>query len=439
MPSPTELGEGASTGEAGGSRHRSLLELRRARRDPIGFLQRTASRGDVADFILADSRVFLLSHPRDIEAVLVTDGAMFAKSPALDRAARLLGRGLLTVEAPLHAIRKRAIAPTFHRQRLSRYAEIMTRHASGRADRWQSGEPIDMVEEMSALTLGVVGEAFFGADLEAVNGEIRQILATAIGTLDPLVALIAPMRRLRPARARLDAIVQDLIDHRLADPAPPDDLLTLLLEAEGTEATPEQLHDDLITMLLAGHDTIANALSWTWWWIATHSEAEAAFHREVDTVLAGRTPTLEDVTRLPYTRAVLAESLRLRPPAWILARRALADYMCGGVTIPEGSLVIMSPYLVHRDERFHPRPFQFEPGRWMQSGSSPTPKGGFFAFGAGRRSCIGESFAWTEGVIMLAALAQRWRFRSMDTAVDFDARITLRPRGPLTLRTEARG
>lgn len=424
--------------ESPGSRYDSLLELRRARRDPIGFLRRIASGGDVTPFSLAGQRGYLVSHPAQIEAILVTDGAGFAKSPALDRAARLLGRGLLTAEAPLHTARRRTIAPAFGRQRMSRYAGIMAALASRRAAGWHDTQAIDMVEEMSALTLGIVGESFCGTELDAVGAELRQILVTAIGSLDPLVALIAPMRRLRPARARLDAIVQDLIDSRLANPAPPDDLLTLLLDAEGPDATPEQLHDDFLTMLLAGHDTIANALTWTWWWLATHPEAEASFHREVDEVLERRPAMMEDLPRLPYTRAVLAESLRLRPPAWILARRALTDYECGGVLIPAGALVIMSPYLVHRDERFFPRPLQFDPARWMVPGASPTPKSGFFAFGAGRRSCIGESFAWMEGAIVLATLGHRWQFRSLDAAAEFDPRITLRPRGPLTMRIAAR-
>lgn len=424
--------------DAGGSGYSPLLEMRRARRDPIGFLQRIASRGDFVEFGLAGRTAFLISDPAAIEAILVTDAARFAKSPALDRASRLLGRGLLTAQSPLHDVRRRTMVPAFRRQRMSRYAGIMAAHASRRAAGWRPTQTLDMVEEMSALTLGVVAEAFFGADLEPVSSNLRLLLATAIGSLDPLVVLIAPMRQLGPARQRLDAIVQDLIDRRLADPSPPDDLLTLLLQAGGPEATPAQLHDDVVTMLLAGHDTIANALAWTWWWLATHPEAEAVFHREVDSVLEGRAVTLDDVGRLPFTRAVLAESLRLRAPAWILARRALTDYECGGVLIPKEGLVIMSPYLVHRDERFHPRALEFEPERWMKTGASPTPKGAFLPFGAGPRSCIGESFAWTEGVIVLATLAQRWQFDSLDGRSDVDARITLRPRGPLPMRLAAR-
>jgi cytochrome P450 len=315
---------------------------------------------------------------------------------------------------------------------------VIAAHARRRADAWRHGDVVDVVDEMASVSLGVVGETLFGADLTPEGPELRRILATAVAALDPLVALVAPRRRLRPARARLDAIVQSLIERRLAIPDPPDDLLGLLLSAEGPEATVVQLHDDAITLLLAGHDTIANALAWTLAWLAREPAVAAVLHDEVDAVLRGAPPTSDDLARLPYTRAVLAESLRLRPPAWILARKALADHHGPGGAIAAGTLVVMCSYLVHRDARFFADPLRFQPRRWLAAHVPPRPRLAFFPFGAGRRACIGEAFAWLEGILVLATLAQRWRLESTGGVDELDARITLRPRGPMRMRVVAR-
>lgn len=415
-------------------RSRHLLELRHRKRDPIGFLQHVASQGDVAEFPLGTGRAFLVSHPDDIERVLITDQAKFAKPPALERTARLLGRGLLTSEAGLNAARRRVIAPVFHREQMNRYAGIIVGHAARRAERWTSGESVDIADNMTALALRVVGECLFSADLEKSTGEVRDLLRTAVEALDPLVVLVSPMRRLRPVRERLHALVHQMIARQVADPR--DNLLALLVAARSPDATPEQLLDDALTMLLAGHDTIANALTWTWQWLSDTPTVDARFRAELADVLDGRAPSADDLPRLRYTRAVLAESLRLSPPAWLLARRALEDYRCGGVDMPRGSLVVMSPYLVHRDHRFHGEPLSFRPERWLEDDAS-RPRLAYFPFGAGRRSCIGEGFAWMEGVLVLATVAQRWRLRSTGPTREFDLRITLRPRGPQLMRVEA--
>lgn len=416
-----------------GVRSRNLLQLRRTR-DPVGFLQQLALQGDVAEFSLGAGRAFLVSHPEHIEGVLITGQAKFSKPPALERTSRLLGRGLLTSEAALNAARRRVIAPAFHREQMSRHAGIIVDHASRRARGWTHGESVDIADEMTALTLRVVGECLFSADLESSTAEIRDLLRTAVDALDPLVVLVSPMRRLRPVRERLHALIDQMIARQLAEPR--DNLLGLLLDARGPEATPEQLLDDALTMLLAGHDTVANALTWTWQWLSDNPEADARFRAELAESLDGRAPCADDLPRLRYARAVLAESLRLSPPAWLLARRALADHRCGDVVIPRGSLVVMSPYLVHRDPRFHADPLSFRPERWLVDGAV-RPRLAFFPFGAGRRSCIGEGFAWMEGVLVLATVGQRWRLRSTGPTREFDARITLRPRGPQLMQVEA--
>jgi cytochrome P450 len=435
------LGPPAASSATLDVRYLSLLGLRRASRDPIGFLEDVAGSGDAVSFSLAGQPAILLGHPDAIEDVLVTSGARFAKPPALQRAARLLGQGLLTADAARHTARRRAIAPGFHRARMAGYADVVAAHASRRAASWRDGDIIDAVDEMASLTLAIAGDALFGADLAPIAAEVRSVLAMAIGALDPLVALVAPQRRLRPARARLDAIVDALIARRVADPDPPDDLLGLLLAADGPDATPAQLHDDAITLLLASHDTIANALAWTWGWLASEPAVADAVRAEVESVLgagpAAVPATAADLPRLPFTRAVLAESLRLRPPAWILARRALVDHDGPAGPIAAGTLVVMSPYLVHRDPRFFPDPLRFDPRRWLAPSAPARPRLAYFPFGAGRRSCIGEGFAWLEGVLLLATLAQRWRLESVGGPIAFEARITLRPRGPMPMRVVA--
>ncbi|MGE0702650.1 MAG: cytochrome P450 [Vicinamibacterales bacterium] len=418
-----------------GSAYRSLLELRRGHTDPIAFLRQFAGDGPIVEFPFPGQRAFLLNDPETIQDVLITNQDRFRKPPALDRATRLLGRGLLTADQSIHAARRRAMLPTFHAHRMNRYADAIVTHAARRRDGWRDGQTLDVVDEMTTLTLGVIGDVFFGADLQPLAPELRGLLANAIGGLDPLVALVAPQRHLRHVRVRLQAIVQGFIDARLASTKEHDDLLDLLLQAQGPEATPLQLQDDLLTMLLAGHDTIGHALMWTWTWLAHEGRpAEASLHAEIGAVLGDRSAAMEDVPRLAYTRAVLSESLRLTPPAWIIARTAIEGHAVGGVTVPAGALVVVSPYLLHRDPRFFENPLMFNPGRWLSSEAAERPRLAFLPFGAGRRSCIGESFAWLEGVLALATIAQRWTLRPLGERQGIDPRITLRPAGPVMMR-----
>jgi cytochrome P450/acyl carrier protein len=429
---PGELPRGA-TGVARAG-YLSLWQLRRATADPIAFLLGQARRGDAMEFALRRQRVFLLSHPSLIEQVLITQGDKFSKAPALQRASRLLGRGLLTAEPPLHGDRRRLMQPAFHRQRLDRYAELMAAHAGRAGDRWAAGETVDVVREMTTLALSVVGDSLFGADLGPYEERLGRVLAGALASLDPLVALVAPRARLRPARDRLLALVSEIIDRRRASGAAGDDLLGMLLEASEGDGDDPQVRDDVLTMLLAGHDTVANALTWTWTCLAEHPDADSRLAREIATVLDGRLPTVHDLPRLTYTRAVFAEALRLRPPAWLLARRALDDVRVGDTAIPSGAIVLVSPYVVHRDARFFDDPLVYRPERWLVSDARQRLRLSYFPFGAGRRSCIGEPFAWMEGTVVLATLAGRWRLELVSGAGDVDFRITVRPRGEVRMR-----
>lgn len=420
----------------------SVWSLRRGRRDPIGFLQTLAADdGDLVHFSLAGQSAFLLKHPDDIEEVLVSHHQKFMKGYALRRAKRLLGNGLLTAEGDLHRRRRRVVQPAFSRQRMDAYGALMVACAARWCERWQSGQIVDVADEMNRLTLAIVGETLFGADVDALTAEVRQALTTAIDSLDALVSLLAPMRRVRPARERLSAIVDGLIAQRCRTDDDRDDLLSMLLHAQDSEGETdtEQVRDDALTIFLAGHDTMATALCWTWCLLAQHPDVEARLHQELDAVPGSRLPTPQDLSHLTYTKSVLAEALRLYPPAWLMARRAVEDHEVGTMLIPTGALVLMSQYLVHRDPRFFPDPLVFDPDRWLPDRQARRPKLAYFPFGAGPRSCIGEGFAWMEGVLLLATHAQRWRFRPVATdPIAIEPRITLRPRHRVTMILQRR-
>jgi cytochrome P450 len=240
------------------------------------------------------------------------------------------------------------------------------------------------------------------------------------------------MRRYRAAQRALDEVIYGIIAARRRSGEDRGDLLSMLLAAQDLEGATggmddKQLRDEVITLFLAGHETTANALTWTWVLLARHPEIERCLHEEIDAVLGGRLSSAADVPRLPYTRAVLAESMRLYPPAWTMGRRAIADYQWGGHVIPAGSLILMSQWVVHRDPRFWPEPARFDPARWLSEGAS-RPRYAYFPFGGGNRVCVGESFAWTEGILVLAVIAQRWRLR-------LDPSHPIAPHPLITLRT----
>ena len=412
----------------------SFWALRRRETDPLAFLQQLAQRPDkIIPFQLGTRLAFFLNHPTTIEDVLLTHHDRFVKGRGFDRAKRLLGEGLLTADGPLHVARRHVVQPAFYRQRIEAYAPLIVGHAARSRERWQQGITLDIAREMRRLTLSIAGETLFGTDLEDVATDIDTAVASAIPPMDGLVSLVASRRRVQAARRRLDTIVDDVVERRRRSPGVRDDLLSLLLEARKAddEASARQLRDDVVTFMLAGHDTIAHALTWTWTLLAANPEVEARLHAEVAEVLGTRLASAQDVPRLAYTRSVLAEALRLFPPAWVIVRRTAKSHRCGGQQIPRGSLVVASPFMTHRDARFFPDPLTFSPERWLSP--DQRPRLAYFPFGAGPRSCIGEGFAWMEGTLVLATLAGKWQLRSKGRAVEPSPRITLRPRGPVPM------
>jgi cytochrome P450 len=431
------------------------------RRDPLSFftsLQRTY--GDIAGFSFGPQRVFLVSHPDWIEDVLVTSAKKFHKGVALQRAKRLLGEGLLTSEGAQHLKQRRTIQPLFHRQHVQGFADAMVRHASRWRDGVSSGATLDMSSDMAGLALAIVGETLFSSDVQGDAVEVREALAAAFQTFDiaflPGIEFFEKLRlpafaRLKEARERLDRVIHRVIEERrgvidkpdgLSPPRPGHDLVSMLLAARDPEnpnepgMTNEQIRDEAMTIFLAGHETTANAMAWTWHLLAAHPQIEAAWHAELGRVLDGRTPSVEDVPKLEYTRAIVAESMRLYPPAWTMGRRAIESHTIGGHAIEPGSLVLMSQWVVHRDPRWWSEPDAFRPDRWLNADAGNRgpgtsnhgrPKYSYFPFGGGSRICIGESFAWTEAILVLATIAQRWRFTTQ-SVVGLEPRITLRPK-----------
>lgn len=427
-----------------------LGSLREIRRDPLAFLVHASDTyGDVVRFRIANVPIVLLNDPGEIERVLVTDQKRFVKGRTLARARRLFGNGLLTSDGEFHASQRRQILPGFHRPRLAEYGETMSQIAVAHRERWQPGQIIDIAAAMNHLTLAIAGRTLFAADLEVLAADLEEAQETGIGRLGMSVLPFAPLfdrlplprtRRFQAARSRLDRALYALIESRRHDCDGRSDVLSQWLCAQGDAGgmTDVQIRDEMMTLLLGGYETTSNALAWTWYLLAQHSRVEARLHAELDSVLGSRIAVFDDVAHLPFTRMVLAESMRLYPPAWLIGRVAVEDYVAAGYRLPAGSLVIMSPWLVHRNARYFPAPEAFDPDRWLPERQAGRPKFSYFPFGGGSRGCIGEPFALMEGVLLLASLGQRWKFRSVGEPPRIDPAITLRPKSGIYVQVEDR-
>jgi cytochrome P450 len=398
--------------------------------DPLAFYTNLArTYGDIAYVRMAGEHVFLLSDPRHIRNVLVTDQRSFVKGRGLERARRLLGNGLLTSEGATHLRQRRLIQPAFHRDRIASYAAVMTEYADRISTSWTDRSDIDVAREMMRLTLGIVGKTLFGTDVEAHAPEVGAAMTAVMGSFWTLMLpfshlierLPVPrLRRSRTARARLDAIIYGMIAERRRSPGDRGDLLSMLLAAQDEEdghgqpgggMTDEQVRDEAMTIFLAGHETTANALTWTWYLLSQAPEIEARLHEEVGRVLGGRLPDVADIPSLPLVEQVVTESMRLYPPAWIVGRRTVEPYAIDDYVAPSRSLVVFSPYIVQRDARHFAEPDRFLPDRWTPEFKASLPPFAYLPFGGGPRRCIGESFAWMELMLVLSTIAQRWRLR----------------------------
>lgn len=428
--------------------------LLRFRRDRLGFLLQTArTHGDMVGFTLARQPVYLVSDPGLIQDVLETQAAGFTKGRALERARRLLGQGLLTSEGELHQRQRRLVMPAFHKRRMAAYGATMVDLARAHGDGWRPGQVVDAATEMMHLTRAIVSKTLFGHDAAADSADLDAAMRLTVGSFGSL-ALFLPewvverglwpsAAGLEAARATLDQTIYGMIAARRAEGHDHGDLLSMLLaavddEGDGRGMSDQQLRDEVMTLFLAGHETTANALAWTWFLLAEHPEVELRLAAELDRVLGGRLPTLDDLPALPFTRMVFSEAMRLYPPAWLLGRRAARDCSIGGYGIPRGAVVLVSQWVVHHDPRWYPDPFRFDPERWAADVPA-RPKYAYFPFGGGPRRCVGEAFAWAEGLLVLATLAQGWRMRLVPGhPVVPDPLITLRPRHGIRVVLERR-
>jgi cytochrome P450 len=424
---------------------------------PLPFFTNLArTYGDIVTYRMGGEQVFLGSDPHLIKDILVTHNRNFIKGRGLQRAKRLLGEGLLTSEGGHHLRQRRLMQPAFHRDRIAGYGATMVSYADRMRQEWQSGATIDVAQEMMRLTLSIVGKTLFDADVE---GQARNVREALTGVMDSFWTMMLPfaelieqlpfprMRRARACRERLDAIIYGLIAERRAGGRDHGDLLSMLLSVRDEEAdegtggmSDTQVRDEAMTIFLAGHETTANALTWTWYLLGRDEDVEARLHEELDRVLGSRLPSVADIASLPFVERIVTESMRLYPPAWIVGRRALAPYALGRYVAPARALVLASQWVVHRDARYFPDPERFDPDRWTPAFKSALPPFAYFPFGGGPRRCIGDSFAWMELVLVLATIAQRWKLRLVPShPVEPQPLVTLRTKHGMRMVPERRG
>lgn len=407
------------------------------------------------------SPVFLVTHPDLVRQVLINDARSVEKGPALKSAGLVLGDGLLTMAQSGHKARRRLVNPAFHHTRLAGYATAMTAASADLSRRWSTrpeGERVDMAEEMSALTLDIVGRTLFGADLGGSAGRVYTDLGFAMAGWEKMMLPggaklmrlpIPAFRRMWRAADGLDAVVRQLVAAsalRKAQHQEGVDVVGDLLDAEvdGDRLPAEAVRDEAMTLMLAGHETTANLLTWAWHLLSQHPQAAERLRSEVAAL--GAAPSYDDLPRLPFTYAVVAEVLRLFPPAWVLEREVQEALTLDGFQVEAGSIILASQFALHRDPRFWSDPTAFDPERWLSpdgtfSEDAPgQPRGAWFPFGAGTRVCVGESFAWTEAALVLATLVPRWApTTESDWQERLHAAVTLRPHGglPMALRRAA--
>ncbi|MCS6910165.1 MAG: cytochrome P450 [Anaerolineales bacterium] len=422
------------------------------RHDPLTF-ERTLAReyGDVVALRFGLRRAVLITHPDDIHKVLVAEADKFCKSAVYrELLSRVLGNGLLTSDGEFWQRQRKLVQPAFHHKRIQAYGAVMTEQAAQMLETWRPGEVRPLNRDMMRLTLGIVCKTLFGADVSGDADRVAMALTAVLELVD--VALEAPFflpewwpsprrQQQRAVRQILDEVVYGFIRRR-RETGDTGDLLSMLLAARGEAGdrmSDRQVRDEAVTLVLAGHETTANALTWTFILLAQSPEAEAHLHAELDIVLAGRLPAVEDLRRLEYTTLVIKESLRLYPPAPTIEREALVDVELGGYRIPKGTIVVIPVHVVHHDARWFPDPEKFDPLRFTKDKEVARPKFAYFPFGGGPRICIGNSFAEMEANLLLAAIAQRYRLRLADsTPIIPKATITLRPSSDVRMRLEAR-
>lgn len=444
---------GASTTFPPGPRSalRAYIALRR---DPLGFLTRAAQRyGDVVHLKVGGRHDYLLNRPEHIRDVLLAPEGMLRSSARPLR--KVLGLGLLTTTGDPHRAQRRLMQPLFGRQQLAPASAVIVEKALRVREDWRAGTTVDIADAMASLAQRVMVRLLVKLD-DAEEDRLTRLLSEIVdgvnrNTFPSLLELLfgIPRRSARAldrAVALMDRKLYDLITARRASGRDHGDLLSAMLRVRDDRSptggmSDTQIRDELLTFVSAGHETIGNALTWTWYLLARHPEWEAEMHVEIDATLGTRDAAAEDIPRLGMTEAILRESMRLYPPVWVVARRPVNDWLLGEFLVPAGSYFQVCPYVTHRDPRNYEAPEVFNPRRWLDGDGATPGRMTYFPFAAGVHKCIGEGLAWSEGILVLATLAQQWRLRlaEPDRRPEPEALITLRPRGGMPMVVEERG
>ncbi len=419
--------------------------------NPLDYFTAMAQKyGDVSGMRIGNFRSLFVNHPDLIEDVLVNNARKFHKGRILQANKYLFGEGLLTSEGDFWLRQRRLSQPAFHRARINAYAATMAEYTEQLVSTWRNGEERDIHEEMMQLALRIVGKTLFDADVTQEAKEVGETLdlllrmAANFGRT-VLVPLWVPTPRNLRAKLgvhRLEKVIYRIISARRASGRDTGDLLSILLQVQdedGTRMSDRQLRDETITLFLAGHETTANTLSWSWWLLAQNPAVEKKFHEELDGVLGGRAPMVNDLPKLNYLNHVLTESLRLYPTAWGMARLATEEHEIAGYPVHPGYGVAFAQWVVHRDPRWYDAPLEFRPERWENGLAKRLPRFAYFPFGGGPRQCIGNTFALMEAGVVLATIGQKFRFRLVPGhKVTPLASITLRPKDGIQVKLEMR-
>jgi cytochrome P450 len=412
--------------------------------------------GRIAHYRFLGTTIVFINDPEYIHEILVTQAASFVRERTLKRMKILLGEGLITSDDPIHMQQRRIVAPAFHRQRIAGYAGEIVSSAAESAARWHPGQEIDIADEMMQLSLHIVARTLFDSEVTADVLAVRDEVNTIMGLYNFLIAFprlesvlhwpIPGVIKFRRSRAKLDALVATMIASRRmltrTQLEQRGDLLSMLVAARdedgsGTGMTDVQVRDEVLTIFLAGYETVANALTWTWYLLSQNPEAADKMYAEVEQVLGSTTATVDSFPRLQYTERCFAESMRLYPPAWAMGRQSTCPIELGPYRFPPDTHFFFSQYIMHRSPEFWPDPLVFRPERHTPEARATRPRFVYFPFGGGNRQCIGEGFAWMEGVLALATIAQRWRLHFLPSyPVISQAKITLRPKFPMMMRPE---
>jgi cytochrome P450 len=420
-------------------------------RQPFDHLTRCREQGDVVRLRLGTDDLYMLNHPDAIEHVLVQNNQNYIKGELMQQGSEIFGTGLVTSEGDLWRRQRHLINPAFHPDHISRYSEIMTEYTERLLDSWTDGETIDVRNQMMELTLAIIARALFDIDSHA-DDRGRRIARALDVVMDywegftqfvpiPKWLPLPTIRRYNEAVSQLDAVVYEIIEERQRSTDDADDVVSMLFSAEdndGRSMTTEQIRDEVMTLLLAGHETTALTLSFTLYLLAQYPAIEAKLVEELQTVLDGRTPTIDDLALLDYTERVIKESMRLYPPAYTVFREPLSPDEIGGYQIPAGSPILISQWAVHRDPRWYDDPLAFDPDRWTSEFEKSRPSLAYFPFAAGPRRCIGDRFAMMEAQLVLATIVQRYHLELVSEKLDLAATLTTRPKHPIEMMVHER-